>query len=211
MKIITLRIDEEEKARLEQLAEAGDVTLSRALREGAALYLREAQDKAYRSRGGEATFHGLRRAKDGRVLSKRSKPTPIEARRAASMRKGLYERGLLAIREAWEHGERPTVVLAALGQWLSLVGEVYVSHGGDVGADWFVHDYCNGYGNPEATKALRHEIQGALVRGTTVNVGSVLSAVEAGFVRFVDDAEHQEPVRRAVLPTWAVLEKRLSP
>lgn len=211
MKIITLRIDEDEKARLEQLAEAGDITLSRALREGAALYLREIQGRVHQARGGEATFHGLRRGRDGRVLSKRSQPTAGEARRAASLRRALYERALLGIREAWESGEKPSVVLAAIGGWLGLVGEVYVAHSGEAGWDLFLRDYCEGFADPDASEAFRTEIRGALVRGTNVNVGAVLATLEAGFMRLLDDAEHQELVRRAVLPTWTVLERRLSP
>src|SRR5436190_753218 len=96
MKIITLRIDEEEKARLEQLAEAGDVTLSRALREGAALYLRDLQGRMNRSRGGDATWYGVRRDKRGRPRTKGSDPTPMAAKRAAQMRAALYDRGLRA-------------------------------------------------------------------------------------------------------------------
>lgn len=210
MKIITLRIDEEEKARLEQLAEAGDITLSRALREGAALYLREIQEKVHRARGGEATFHGLRRGSDGRVLSKRSEPTAGEARRATSLRRALYERAFLGVREAWEAGEKPAVVLAAIGGWLSLVGEVYVAHPGETGWDLFLRDYCEGYADPSGSESLRTEIRAALVRGTNVNVGVVLASLEAGFMRLLDDAEHQALVRWAVLPTWAVLERRLA-
>lgn len=41
MKIITLRFDPEEKARLQELAAARNITLSHALREGARLYLDE--------------------------------------------------------------------------------------------------------------------------------------------------------------------------
>ena len=66
MKLITLRIDPEEKARLDQLAEQGNITLSRALREGAALYLSDVHGKLHRARGGEATFFGVRRDRSGR-------------------------------------------------------------------------------------------------------------------------------------------------
>src|SRR5438876_7871440 len=107
MKIITLRIDEEEKARLEQLAEAGDVTLSRALREGAALYLKDFHGRIHRAKGGDATWHGIRRDKNGRPLTKRSDPTSGELRRATSLRAALYDKGLLSIREAWEEGAKP--------------------------------------------------------------------------------------------------------
>src|SRR6476660_10390169 len=120
MKIISLRIDEEEKARLEQLAEAGDVTLSRAFREGAALYLKDFQGRLHRARGGDATWWGLRRDKQGRPLSKRSDPTPSAAKRSMSLRTALYDRGLLSIREAWESGAKPATVLSALAHWLDL-------------------------------------------------------------------------------------------
>jgi len=41
MKLLTLRLDPDEKARLEQIAAERHVTLSYALREGARLYLEE--------------------------------------------------------------------------------------------------------------------------------------------------------------------------
>lgn len=210
MKIITLRIDAEEKARLEQLAEAGDITLSRALREGAKLYLRDAQRRAHKARGGRATWWGVRRDSEGRPLSERTDPTPLAAKRAAGMR-GALERGLLAIREAWESGTRPAVVLSSLGQWLDLVGEVYVGQANEIGWSWFLADYCPGYEEPEARESLHRELEGSLAFGTTLNVPAVLSALESGLVRFVDDAEHQELVRRAVLPAWEVVERRLRP
>jgi Ribbon-helix-helix protein, copG family len=209
MKIITLRIDEEEKARLEQLAEAGDVTLSRALREGAALYLNDFQGRVHRARGGNATWYGIRRDKTGRALTKRSDPTSGESRRAASLRAALYDRGLLSIREAWEAGAKPSVVLSSLAHWLDLVGRVYVGQPNEIGWDWFLRDYCDGYQEREAREAFRRELEGSLVRGTTVNVPTVLGALEAGFLRLLDDAEHQEYVRRAVLPAWDILERTL--
>jgi Ribbon-helix-helix protein, copG family len=210
MKLITLRIDEEEKARLEQLAEAGDITLSRALREGAKLYLRDAQRRAHNARGGKATWWGVRRDNQGRPLSAGTDPTPLAARRAARMRNGL-ERGLIAVREAWESGTKPAVVLSALGQWLDLVGEVYVGQPNEIGWSWFLADYCPGFEDPEPRESLHREFEGSLAFGATSNVPSVLSALETGLARFVDDAEHQELVRRAVLPAWEVLEKRLQP
>lgn len=210
MKIITLRIDEEEKARLEQLAEAGDVTLSRAFREGAELYLKDLQARAHRARGGDATWHGVRRDKHGRPLSKRSKPTPSAAQRVTSLRRALYERGLIAIREAWEGGTEPSIVLASLGRWLDLVGEIYVGQPNEVGWSWFLNDYCASYGQSEARMRLRREIEASLVREVDVDVSVLLSTMEGGFLRLLDDAEHQEYVRRAVLPAWAVLERRLS-
>jgi len=211
MKIITLRIDEEEKARLEQLADAGDITLSRALREGAALYLKELQGRAHRTRGGEATWHGVRRDKQGRPLTKRTEPTPTAAKRAARMRAALHDRGLMLVREAWESGAKPAVVLSSLAQWLDLVGQVYVGQPNEIGWSWFLRDYCPGYEQTDARDVLRRELEGALAYGTTVNVPAVLDALEAGFVRLLDDAEHQEQVRRAVLPAWEVLERRLQP
>jgi predicted transcriptional regulator len=211
LKIITLRIDEEEKARLEQLAEAGDVTLSRALREGAALYLRELQGRVNRARGGDATWYGLRRNKQGRPLKKGTDPTPMAAKRAAQMRAAIYDRGLGAIREAWESGVRPAVVLSALAQWLDLVGQVYVGQPNEIGWSWFLRDYCVGYEEPEAREMFHREADGALVAGTTLNAGVVIEGLGEGFLRLLDDAVHQEDVRRPVLPMWEVLERSLRP
>jgi hypothetical protein len=211
MKIITLRIGEEEKARLEQLAEAGDITLSRALREGAALYLKEFQGKLHKARGGNVTFWDIRRDKQGRPLSKRSRPTPGELRRVHALRGALYERGFLSVREAWESGAKPAIVLASLAHWLDLVGEIYVGRANYIGWDWFLRDYCEGYEEPETREELRHELEGSLLRGATaLNIQAVLRSIEAGFLRLVDDAQHQEFVRRAVLPAWDVVERRLS-
>jgi hypothetical protein len=206
MKLITLRIDEEEKARLEQLAERGNVTLSRALREGAALFLSDAQGKVHRARGGETTFHGVRRNKSGRSQNKPTAPTTIEWARLRSLRAGLYEQGFAAIRDAWNESADPAIVLAAIAQWLSLVGYVYVSNGDEVGWDWFLRDYC-GYATADASESVRREIRGALLRPPDVDVAALLDALDAGFRRFMKDAEEQDRVRRAVLPTWHMLEQ----
>ena len=64
--------------------------------------------------------------------------------------------------------------------------------------------------NSKAQNFQFPEIEAALVRGTTLNVAAVLTSLEAGFLRFLDDATNQEAVRRAVLPSWDVLEKRLA-
>ena len=209
MKLITLRIDEEEKARLEQLAEAGDITLSRALREGAALYLKDFQGRLHRARGGDATWHGVRRDSLGRPLSKPTEPTPVAKRRSARLQDALYARGFVSICEAWESGAKPAIVLSSLAQWLDIVGAVYVGQPNEIGWSWFLRDYCPGYEEVEAREALHRELEGALFRGTTVNVTSVLEALQYGFQRFMHDAEYQEDVRRAVLPTWDALEQRL--
>ena len=164
MKIITLRIGEEEKARLEQLAEAGDVTLSRAFREGAALYLNGFQERRHRARGGEATLHGVRRDKEGRPLTKRTEPARVAARRAARLRAALYDDGLMTIREAWELGAKPAVVLSALLHWLDLVGEVYASQPGEIGRSWFIRDYCREYTDRDARMELLRDMNGALFR-----------------------------------------------
>jgi hypothetical protein len=208
MKLITLRIDEEEKARLEQLAERDNVTLSRALREGAALYLSSAQSRLHRARGGETTFHGVRRDKSGRAQNKRSSPTRTERARLKSLSGKLYEYGLRAIREAWDDGVEPALVLASVGRWLSLVGYIYVSNEDEIGWDWFLRDYC-GFATAESSEAVRKEIRAALLRPVGVDVATLLDALEAGFRRFIEDAEEQELVRRAVLPTWHVLEQGL--
>jgi predicted DNA-binding protein len=208
MKLITLRIDEEEKARLEQLAERGNVTLSRALREGAALYLYSAQGRLHRVRGGDTTFHGVRRDKLGRARNKRSSPTKTERARLNSLSVKLYEHGLGSIRQAWNDGVEPAIVLASVGQWLSLVGYIYVSSADEIGWDWFLRDYC-GFATAESSEAARREIRAALLRPVDVDVSTLLDTLEAGFRRLMGDAEQQELVRRAVLPTWHVVEQNL--
>jgi len=210
MKLIALRIDEEQKARLEQLAEERDVTLSRAFREGAVLYLNEVREKAHRARGGDVTFLGVRRGKDGRPLNKPSRPTAGEQKRVRQLREEMYERGLGTIRTAWEAGAPPAVVLAAVAQWLSLVGQLYVSNGGEVGWDWFLRDYCPGYGTPEASADLREAIRGCLVVDQSVDLRVVIDSLSAGFVRLLDDAEAQDAVRRAILPAWDVVRRGFS-
>src|SRR6266566_3484763 len=125
MKLVALRIDEEQKARLEQLAEERDVTLSRAFREGAVLYLNELREKAHKARGGDVTFLGIRRDNEGRTLNKPSKPTAGERKTLEALAIAIERRGLGDIRSAWDAGTPSSVVLAALGQWLSLIGRLY--------------------------------------------------------------------------------------
>jgi len=92
MKIITLRIDEEEKARLEHLAERGNITLSRALREGAALYLNEVQAKLHRTRGGDVTYYGVRRNKAGEPINAPTAPNKRERALCDSLRRRSSQR-----------------------------------------------------------------------------------------------------------------------
>jgi len=47
------------------------------------------------------------------------------------------------------------------------------------------------------------------MRPVDVNMKFVLDSVEEGFGRLLEDAEHQELVRRAVLSTWGVLAEGL--
>src|SRR5262245_39694771 len=107
MKIITLRIDEEEKARLDGLAERGNITLSRALREGAALYLSDLQAKVHRARGGDATFLDVRRDKAGRSVNESSTPTSKERRLLKGLRERMYDGGLQALRRSLDEGTDP--------------------------------------------------------------------------------------------------------
>jgi hypothetical protein len=207
MKLVALRIDEEQKARLEQLAEERDVTLSRAFREGAVLYLNELREKAHKARGLDVTFLGVRRDQGGRTLNKPSKPTSGERRRVRELAEAIQHRGLGEIRSSWEAGASSPVVLAALGQWLSLVGQLYVSNAGEVGWDWFLRDYCPGYETPEASEQLRRIIRTSLVAETPVDLRVVLDSLSAGCMRLLHDAETQEAVRRAILPAWVVLDR----
>jgi hypothetical protein len=203
MKLVALRIDEEQKARLEQLAEERDVTLSRAFREGALLYLSELREKAHQARGRDVTFLGVRRDEGGRTLNKPSKPTMGELKRVDELGTAMRQ-GLGQIRAAWDAGASAAVVLAALGQWLSLVGGIYVSNPGEVGWDWFLRDYCPGYETPEASEDLRRVIRSALVSEPNIDLRIVLDSVSAGSARLLQDAETQDLVRRAVLPAWVV-------
>jgi predicted transcriptional regulator len=210
MKLVALRIDEEQKARLEQLAEERDVTLSRAFREGAMLYLSDLREKAHKARGGEATFLGLRRDKEGRTLDKPSAPGAGELARLRDLADGIDRHGLGLIRKAWEAGAPSTLVLAALGQWLSVVGRVYVSNPGEPGWEWFLRDYCPGYETADASEALRRVIRSAPVMEADIDVRAVLDSISAGCARLLHDAETQELVRRSVLPAWVVFERESS-
>jgi len=210
MKIITLRIDEEEKARLEQLAERGNVTLSRALREGAALYLSDVQGKVHSARGGRTTFHGVRRDRAGKSLNDSSEPTKRERVLLDSLRRTLHESGFGAIREAWFAEEDPRVVLGALGQWLNLMGELYGSNAGYVGWSWFIKDYCPAFATPSSRDELHRLTRAGLVAELDVDLGAVLEAVDEGMGRFLIDVEQQQLVRRAILPVWQVMKSSLS-
>jgi hypothetical protein len=210
MKLIAFRMSDDEKARLEQMAEARKVTVSRALREGALLYLKDTHGSLHRALGGDTTFHGLRRDKIGRTLTASSEPTKGEARAVASMRTSVQTRGLGAIREAWDRREDARVVLAALGQWLDLVGEVYVSSGDQMGWEWFLRDYCVGYTEPQAREGLCKAVQGALIREPTIDIGAVLQSLDGGMTRLLRDAERQYLVRRAILASWKGLARRVA-
>lgn len=211
MKIITLRIDPEEKARLEHLAEAGDITLSRALREGASVYLSDLQSKIGRARGQNVTWHGIKRDAAGKVVTATSKPTARQAAQVASLRAKVYEDGLRSIRRAWDiHGDA-RLTLAATAQWLSIVGQLYVSESGEIGWSWFLRDHGGPFSDADASTVLRRELRAAVLRQPMVSVSAVLDALDAGFLAFLHDVESQNLVRRAVLPAWQVLEQELAP
>ena len=211
MKIITLRIDAEEKARLEQLAEAGDVTLSRALREGAALYLNDLQGKLGRARGQDVTWFGVRRDAAGRPTNASSRPSAWQIALIGTLRAKMYDDGLRLIRKTWDDGVEPRVALASVAQWLSMVGQIYVSDSGEIGWSWFLRDYGGPFAGSEASAVLRRELRATVMRQPTVSVAAVLEALDAGFLRFLNDVENQNLVRRAVLPAWEVLERELAP
>jgi hypothetical protein len=206
MKIITLRIDEQEKARLERLAERGNVTLSRALREGAALYLSEVQAKVHRARGGDATFLGIRRDKVGRAVNATSAATSKELKLLGRLRARMYDGGLQSLRRSLDEGTDPGVVIAGLGHWLDVVGKLYADERSEIGWSWFVKDYCPGYSGEGAVSPLRRLVRNSLVGDIDGNVSGILDAIDAGFRRLLDDVERLELVRRAVLPAWQVLE-----
>jgi hypothetical protein len=210
MKLITLRISEEEKARLEHLAERGNVTLSRALREGAALFLSDAHGKVHAARGGRTTFHGVRRNQEGIPLTSPSKPTKRERALLVSLTRALHDSALGAIRDAWLAEGDARIVLGALSQWLNLIGELYASNAGYIGWSWFVKDYCPGYSTPAARDELSRLAHAGLVTGYEDDLTAILEALDEGMERFLRDVEQQDRVRRAVLPVWQVMEPTLS-
>jgi hypothetical protein len=209
MKLIALRIDEEEKARLEQLAEERDVTLSRALREGAALYFSDLRTKGHKSKGGDATFHGIRRDANGRNLNKASRPAKGELKRVSEMRTALRD-GLDEIGSAWATGTDAAVAIAAVGQWLSLIGRLYVGNESDVGWQWFLRDYCAPYSDPDAAERVCEQIKISVLSAPSLDVAALLDSLDHGLARLLSDCEEQELVRRAVLPAWVVLAKELA-
>lgn len=210
MKLITLRIDEEEKARLEQLAEENSVTLSRVLREGARLWFGDAREKVHRARGMPATQLGLRRRKDGSALEDKVAPTPAEADRIARLRKALYERGVASLREAATTDAPPAVLLAGAAEWLRLVSRIYAGHESAKVWDWFVGDYCRPFAETERFEQLRRDLTVGLVSGVTLNPRVVIEALDEAFLWLLDDLEGHDVVRRGVLPRWQLLEEELS-
>ena len=154
MKLIALRMDEEEKARLEHLASERDVSLSMALREGARLYLGDVKVNLHRRKGEPVTWHGVRRRKDGTSIDE---PKPATSRQAAQIRaleKALLERGLGSIRRSWDGGASPAVIVAAIAQWLRVVGRIYAEE--PTRWDLMLVDYCNGF-DIDAVPDLRRE------------------------------------------------------
>lgn len=140
------------------------------------------QARVHKARGGGTTFHGLRRDEQGRPLNKRSRPTPGELEAISRMREQLGGFGLGAVRGAWADRTGRGVVLAALTEWLSIIGEIYAGNPTEVGIDWFLHDYCSGYSEPSQSAELRRQLQSALMRPVDVNMKFVLDSVEEGFV-----------------------------
>jgi hypothetical protein len=210
MKLITLRIDEEEKVRLEQLAEANNVTLSRVLREGARLWFGDVRERVHRAKGMPATQLGVRRRKDGAALDKAVPPTPAQAERIARFRKALYDRGIASLREATTTDAPPAVLLAGAAEWLRLVSQVYAGHESSKVWDWFVGDYCRPFAEPERFEQLRRDLTVGLVSGVTLNPRVVVEALDEAFLWLLDDLEAHEVVRLGVLPRWQVLEEELS-
>ena len=110
---------------------------------------------------------------------------------------------------AWATGTDASVAIAAIAQWLSFVGRVYVDNESDVGWYWFLRDYCPPYSEPEAAERLCHRIKGSLLSASDIDVAALLDALDHGLQRLLDDCEHQELVRRSVLPAWSVMQKEL--
>lgn len=210
MKLITLRIDEEEKARLDQLAEEHEVTLSRVLREGARLWFGDVKEKVHRAKGMPATQLGLRRRKDGRAIDAPTAPTPGQAERIARLRKALYDRGIASLREAAATDVPPAVLLASAAEWLRLVSRIYAGHESSRVWDWFVGDYCRPFAEPEKFDQLRRDLTVGLLAGVSLNPRVVIEVFDEAFLWLLEDLEGHEVVRLGVLPRWQVLEEVLA-
>jgi hypothetical protein len=205
MKLIALRMDEEEKARLEHLASERDVSLSVALREGARLYLGDVKVNLHRRKGEPVTWHGVRRRKDGTSVDE---PKPATSRQVAQIRaleKALVERGLGSIRRSWDAGASPAVIVAAIGQWLRVIGQMYTQE--PTRWDLMLVDYVEGF-DVEAVPDLRRDFEHALTDGVVVNPGELLDTLEAATKRLVQDLYDHEEVRRSVLISWGVFRKK---
>lgn len=208
MKIITVRIDEEEKARLEHLAERSNVTLSRALREGAALYLGDLLERRDAPREARTTVGTVRRDKSGAADST-STPSAGERAMAGRLQAALGN-GLSRVRDSWLADDDERVVLAALRNWLSLVGRIYARDETYAGWSWFLEDYCPGYDEKPARDALEKVTRAALVKDAETDVGALIEPLRAGLEALLSDIRTQEPVRRAVLAAWKLLEQDLA-
>lgn len=205
MKLIALRMDEDEKARLEHLASERDISLSMALREGARLYLGDVKVNLHRLKGEPVTWHGVRRRKDGTSVDE---PKPATSRQAAQIRaleKALVERGLGSIRRSWDGGASPAVIVAAIGQWLRVAGLLYTLE--PTRWDLMLVDYAEDF-DAEAVPDLRRELETALTDGVVLNPGELLDMLEAAAKRLVQDLYDHEDVRRSVLISWGVFRKK---
>jgi hypothetical protein len=149
----------------------------------------------------------VRRDKAGRTLTPSSEPTKGELATVRSLRRGLQGHAFGAIRDAWDRAADPAVVLAAVGQWLDLVGQVYVASPDEIGWSWFLRDYCPGYEHVAARDALREQIRTSLFREPEIDVTSLLHALDGGMTRLLRDAERQYLVRRVILAQWKVLDR----
>ena len=209
MKLVALRMNEEEKARLEQLASERHVTLSTALREGAKLYLEDARGGVHRSKGEPITWLGVRRRKDGRAVDAPHPPTAREATLIRAVHAGLGERGLRSIRESWDAGTSPSVIAAAISQWLQVVGTLYCRQASRW--DVFLIDYAEEYGDFEAVGRLRRELVHALTDGVVLNPTTVLDSLSKALDWLIRDLNDHEAVRRNVLTSWSVFQQERDP
>jgi hypothetical protein len=144
------------------------------------------------------------------VLNKRTRPAAGELTAVRSLGAALKDSGLASIRRAWVGGADPQVVLRALGQWLSTVGEVYVGNPTGVGWSWFIKDYCGPNIDSDGVALLYRQIAGGLFAVPALDVAAVPDMMRDGVARFLEDAEYHEIVRREVLQRWRVLEREVS-
>lgn len=114
-------------------------------------------------------------------------------------------RGLRSLRESWEAGASPSVVVAAISQWLQTVSLLYTRE--PTRWDYFLADYTRDYDDPEGVARLRHEFRHALTEGVVINPAQLLDTLSDALDWFFRDLRDHESVRHNVFISWCVFRR----